>query len=429
MASEVRAVCTTSSPSPGHTEAGSSPTVTVGGITYRLPFADLLPALPDDDLSALRGDIRERGIVVPIVIDEHHNVIDGANRLRIADELGIRNLRADIRPGLSDAEKEELAEDLNLHRRHLSREQLREVIRRRLQRHPERSNRQIAAEIGVRHETVGVVRSQLAATGEIRQLSKTVGRDGRARTTTPARRAVYCFTPTDVARATEVAKAAEAEPEKYGHLLEAMGRTGRVAGVHRNLMVARKAERIAAEPPPLPGGRYRVIIADPPWAYDSRAADVSHRAANPYPQMSIDAIRALPVASLAHDDAILWLWTTNSHLREAFTVLDAWGFRHKTILTWAKDRIGTGDWLRGRTEHCLFAVRGRPVVTLIGQSTLLEAPMREHSRKPDEFYALVESLCPAPMGGRLELFARQARPGWISFGSEPEHFAMAEGAQ
>ena len=81
MASEVRAVCTTSSPSPGNPEAGTLPTVTVGGITYRLPFADLLPALLDDDLSALRGDIRERGIVVPIVIDEHHNVIDGANRL------------------------------------------------------------------------------------------------------------------------------------------------------------------------------------------------------------------------------------------------------------------------------------------------------------------------------------------------------------
>jgi ParB family chromosome partitioning protein len=127
MASEVRAVCTTSSPSPGNPEAGTLPTVTVGGITYRLRFADLLPALSDDDLSALRGDIRERGIVVPIVIDEHHNIIDGANRLRIAAELGIRNLRADIQPGLSDAEKEELAEDLNLHRRHLSREQLREV--------------------------------------------------------------------------------------------------------------------------------------------------------------------------------------------------------------------------------------------------------------------------------------------------------------
>lgn len=429
MASEVRAVRLTSSPLKGHSDAGSSPTVTVGGITYQLPFEDLLPALADDDLKALRDDIRDRGIVVPIIVDEHHNVIDGANRLRIAAELGIRNLPVDIRPGLSHPEKEELAEDLNLHRRHLSREQLRDAIARRLKRTPEQSDRQIAAAIGVNHETVGDVRKQLTATGEIRQLPKTIGRDGRARTTSPARRVVHCFTAKDIARAGEVAKAADAEPEKYSHLLDAMGRTGRVTGAHRNLLIAKKAEAIAAEPPPLPQGPFRVIVADPPWAYDSRASDVSHRAANPYPQMAIDAIRALPVASLAYDDAILWLWTTNSHLREAFTVVDAWGFRHKTILTWAKDRIGTGDWLRGQTEHCLVAVRGRPVVTLSNQSTLLTAPMREHSRKPDEFYALIESLCPAPMGGRLELFARQARPGWIAFGSEPERFGAAGGAR
>lgn len=426
MASEVRAVRLTSSPLKGHSDAGSSPTVTVGGITYQLPFEDLLPALADDDLKALRDDIRDRGIVVPIIVDEHHNVIDGANRLRIAAELGIRNLPVDIRPGLSHPEKEELAEDLNLHRRHLTREQLRDAIARRLKRTPEQSDRQIAAAVGVDHHTVASIRRGLQATGEFPQLPKTIGRDGRARTTSPARRVVHCFTAKDIARAGEVAKAAEAEPEKYSHLLDAMGRTGRVTGAHRNLLIAKKAEAIAAEPPPLPQGPFRVIVADPPWAYDSRASDVSHRAANPYPQMTIDAIRALPVASLAHDDAILWLWTTNSHLREAFTVVDAWGFRHKTILTWAKDRMGTGDWLRGQTEHCLVAVRGRPVVTLSNQSTLLTAPMREHSRKPDEFYALVESLCPAPMGGRLELFARQARPGWAAMGAEIDRFPAAE---
>jgi N6-adenosine-specific RNA methylase IME4/ParB-like chromosome segregation protein Spo0J len=414
--------------SAGKAEADSVATITVGGITYRLPFADLLPALADDDLNALRDDIGGRGIVVPIVIDEHYNVIDGANRLRIAAALGIRNVRADIRPGLSFAEKEELAEDINLHRRHLSREELRALIRRRLQRHPERSNRQIAKAVGADDHTVAAIRRDLETTAEIPQLPKTVGRDGRARTTTPARRAVHCFTATDVTRAAEVAQAAAAEPEKYGHLLEAMSRTGRAAGAHRNLMVARKAEAIAAAPPPLPRGPFRVIVADPPWAYDSRASDVSHRAANPYPQMALDAIRALPVASVAHDDAILWLWTPNSHLREAFTVLDAWGFRHKTVLTWAKDRIGTGDWLRGQTEHCLLAVRGRPVVTLSNQSTLITGPLREHSRKPDAFYALVESLCPAPMGGRLELFARQARPGWAAMGAEIDRFPAAKKA-
>lgn len=191
MASEVRAVRLTSSPSKGHSDAGSLPSVTVGGITYQLPFEDLLPALGDDDLKALRDDIRDRGIVVPIIVDEHHNVIDGANRLRIAAELGIRNLPVDIRPGLSHPEKEELAEDLNPHRRHLSREQLRDAIARRLKRTPEQSDRQIAAAVGVDHHTVASIRRGLQATGEFPQLPKTIGRDGQIRSPprlAPARR-------------------------------------------------------------------------------------------------------------------------------------------------------------------------------------------------------------------------------------------------
>jgi N6-adenosine-specific RNA methylase IME4 len=80
--------------------------------------------------------------------------------------------------------------------------------------------------------------------------------------------------------------------------------------------------------------------------------------------MSIAQICALNAGPLAHADCLFWLWTTNHHMREAFTVLDAWGFKQKTILTWAKDRMGTGDWLRGQSEHCLLAVRGKPVVEL-----------------------------------------------------------------
>jgi N6-adenosine-specific RNA methylase IME4 len=109
-------------------------------------------------------------------------------------------------------------------------------------------------------------------------------------------------------------------------------------------------------------------------------------------------------------------------------VLAAWFIRHRTILTWSNDSMCTGDWLRGQTEHCLMAVRGKPVVTLSNQTTLLNAPMREHSRKPDEFYALVEGLCPAPLNGRLELFARQARPGWIAAGAEVGKFQAGRDA-
>ena len=184
----------------------------------------------------------------------------------------------------------------------------------------------------------------------------------------------------------------------------------------------KKAHVIAkreAEPPPAIEGPYRVLVIDPPWPYEKRAEDVTHRARLDYPVMDMAAIRALPVAGAAHDDCILWLWTTNAFMREAFSCLDAWGFREKTILTWAKDRMGNGDWLRGKTEHCILAVRGHPKVNLTNQATLLLAPVREHSRKPEEFYALVETLCP---GAKLEFFARERRDGWAAWGAETARF-------
>jgi N6-adenosine-specific RNA methylase IME4 len=144
--------------------------------------------------------------------------------------------------------------------------------------------------------------------------------------------------------------------------------------------------------------------------------DPSHRGTLPYPSMSIANICAMQVGSIACDDCILWSWTTNFHMCHAFTVLDAWGFEHRTILTWVKHKMGTGDWLRGQTEHCLMAGRGRPALNLTGQTTVLHAPARAHSQKPDEFYALVEPLCPAPR--YAELFSRQQRPNWDGHGDE-----------
>ncbi|MCZ6510060.1 MAG: MT-A70 family methyltransferase [Alphaproteobacteria bacterium] len=212
-------------------------------------------------------------------------------------------------------------------------------------------------------------------------------------------------------------EAAEAEPEKYAQFVADMDRTGRVSGPYKRLVVARKAESIRREAPPLPGrGPYRVIVADPPWPYEVRLADPSHRGTTPYPQMSIEQICSLDVGRIAHDDCLLWLWTTNHHMREAFTVLDAWGFEQRTILTWFKDQMGIGKWLRGQTEHVLMAARGRPIVELTNQTTALPAPRRAHSQKPDEFYEFVERLCPATR--YAELFQRTSRLNWDGHGDE-----------
>lgn len=166
-----------------------------------------------------------------------------------------------------------------------------------------------------------------------------------------------------------------------------------------------------------PNGRYHVLVIDPPWQYEKRAEDATHRGRCPYPTMPTDEIAAMEIP--AEEDAIVWLWTTNAFMHDAYHILDAWGFTPKTILTWVKDRMGTGDWLRGRTEHCILAIRGKPIVDLTNQTTALNAPLREHSRKPDEFYALVDALCP---GKKIDIFSREARDGWDQWGGEVDVF-------
>jgi N6-adenosine-specific RNA methylase IME4/ParB-like chromosome segregation protein Spo0J len=217
---------------------------------------------------------------------------------------------------------------------------------------------------------------------------------------------------TTIERAEAVIEAAEEEPEEYGHLVEQMDRSGKVAGAFRRLTVLRQARELEAAPPVLPSGPFQVIVADPPWRYDSGGS-------LPYPTMDTDDIKAMPVRDIAADDAVLWLWATNAHLRVAFDVVEAWGFEYRALLTWVKDRMGTGEWLRGQTEHCLLAVRGRPVFVSGTHTTVLQATRREHSRKPEEFYHVVEATSP---GSRIELFCRERRNGWSAYGNDMGRF-------
>jgi N6-adenosine-specific RNA methylase IME4 len=131
--------------------------------------------------------------------------------------------------------------------------------------------------------------------------------------------------------------------------------------------------------------------------------------------MTLDEIKALPVAGLAHEDAILWLWTTIAHQESVYGIARAWGFEHKSTLTWDKVHMGLGDWLLCQTEHCLLCARGKPVHRLTNQRTMLRVAAGRHSAKPEEFYNRVDATCP---GSKLEIFARRTRPGWTCWGNE-----------
>ena len=226
-------------------------------------------------------------------------------------------------------------------------------------------------------------------------------------------------------KAEAIVDAAEAEPERFGKLLDAMDRTGRANGVYRRLRNIQQAEAIRAEPPPLPGnGPYRAGMIDIPWAYEPDDENAPERGVLPYATLSIEQACALNVGSIMHEDAILGMWVTNYILSRGdhATVLRAWGFEPKTVVTWPKDHVGRGHWALGETEHLVIAVRGKPIVTLAGHTTLLKGPFHLvrkglHSTKPVEAYIYFESRVPAPR--YADLFSRyQHNERWDCHGDQ-----------
>jgi N6-adenosine-specific RNA methylase IME4 len=170
---------------------------------------------------------------------------------------------------------------------------------------------------------------------------------------------------------------------------------------------------------------YRTLVIDPPWSYDRDGGLGSNRAAaDNYPTMTNAAIAALPVREWSDRQAHLYLWVTNPRLfAEAGDglgprgIMDAWGFRYVTMLTWHKlGAPGLGWYFRGDTEHVLFGIRGRlPIAAELRESNHFAAPRTVHSAKPDRFYELVERVSPGPY---LEVFARRRRYGWDVWGDE-----------
>ncbi len=195
----------------------------------------------------------------------------------------------------------------------------------------------------------------------------------------------------------------------------------------------------ALEVPALPtiDGGYSTILADPAWRFTNRTGKVApeHRRLDLYDTMTTDQIAGLPVADVAADNAHLYLWVPNALLPDGLRVLEAWGFRYISNIVWAKrrkdggpDGRGVGFYFRNVTELILFGVRGSMRTLPPARSTvnLIETRKREHSRKPDEQYELIESCSPGPY---LEVFARYPREGWHVWGNEADPDVTPRGKQ
>lgn len=175
--------------------------------------------------------------------------------------------------------------------------------------------------------------------------------------------------------------------------------------------------------------RFATILADPPWQFTNKTGKVApeHKRLSRYPTLTFDEIEALPVPRISREKAHLYLWCPNALLPQGLAVMQAWGFTYKSNLVWHKvrkdggsDGRGVGFYFRNVTELILFGVRGKNARTLAPgrrQVNLLATRKREHSRKPDEQYEIIEACSPGPY---LELFARGTRDGWTTWGNQAD---------
>ena len=178
--------------------------------------------------------------------------------------------------------------------------------------------------------------------------------------------------------------------------------------------------------------RFATVLADPPWQFQNRTGKMApeHKRLSRYPTMTLQEIKDLPVEAIVKDTAHLYLWVPNALLSEGLQVMEHWGFTYKTNLIWYKirkdggpDRRGVGFYFRNVTEMILFGVRGKNARTLQpgrSQENIILSRKREHSRKPDEQYEIIESCS---WGPRIELFARGTRKGWFSWGNQADEYS------
>lgn len=360
-------------------------------LTIDPEFKALIPPLAPDEYAQLEANIRAEGCRDPLVLWDGI-IIDGHNRYEICTKhgIGFECIRKQFE---SREDAMDWMDKNQLGRRNLTADAFKLLLGRRARR----------AMIGAGKRT------DLSQIDKGRDVAK-VAKDHAVSTPTAYR----------------AAKFAE-EVEKTPELQKAIAERKPVLQAKREIKEAKREERreenrakVAEAKAPeeiiQAGAKFATIVIDPPWDWgDEGDQDQLGRARPDYATMSIDELCKLPVRDLADEDCHIYLWITNRSLPKGFRLLDAWGFRYITALTWVKPHFGMGNYFRGQSEHILFGVKGSQPLKRKDVGTIFSAPRgpNGHSSKPVEFYELVESCSPGP---HLEMFSRCEREGWKTWG-------------
>ncbi|KWF28397.1 S-adenosylmethionine-binding protein [Burkholderia cenocepacia] len=374
----------------------------VGGFAIHAA-ANLFPAMTDAEFEEFKEDIRRNGQQVPILVQKGQ-LVDGRHRYRACCELGIEPKVEEVP---ADQSIKRLVISLNQHRRHLTESQ-RAMIAARL----------ANINFGGNQHTGGLSQQQAADELDVSIASVERAKSVLVRGTDELIQAVDAGQ-IDVSNGAALAKLPQPFQRKVmsdvekGILKEAKEIRKAIKAERREQCLASLAVKRANSKPLDPKqGPFSVIYADPPWDY-IREEQLG------YTTMTLDEICKMPVNELATEDAVLFLWCSASLPQEALDVIKAWGFTFKTQAIWNKMHAGTGSYFRVQHEHLMIATRGNVPEVPYGarMPSVFEEPRREHSRKPDFAYEMIETMYPEL--NKIELFCRgEPRTGWAGWGNE-----------
>lgn len=362
------------------------------------PLCELFPPMDEEDFARLVEDIRQNGLIEPIIVYEGDTILDGRNRFAACQEAGVKPVFAEF----VGQDPVAFVFSKNLSRRHLNESQRAMLGTRLATLRPGRPDRSEALSV-----------SQQVAGDTVRVSTRTIRKAKRVLDSGDAN--LINSVESGKVSVSLAAKIAKLPPEQR----EAVLNENRPDHAVKKVIRRQKEEALATKILELPDMQFGVIYADPAWRFDTFSENGKDRSAeNHYPTQGTDEIIGFDVGSISADDAVLFMWATAPMIEDALSVMSAWGFTYKSQCVWIKDRIGTGYWFRNQHEILLVGTRGKVPAPAPGTQwpSVIDAEVEEHSVKPDIFYELIEQYYPNLP--KIELNARRSRRGWARFGLE-----------
>jgi len=389
------------------------------------PHQYLIPPMSEEDYHNLVEDIKRNGILQPIDITYNNVILDGHHRVKAAKELGIKEVEVRI-PELLYVDEDEYLISVAMNKRHLTEGQKAVLAN---------EYRKILSEKAKKQRAADAIEKRWKP--EQKYLSTTVTdkyNEGQEVDTRKEASDKFKVSERKVRTVQEIEKTAPEVYEKLGSgdlqiheakIIAQLPEDKREAVLEKKLETKKDIRSIVREinnveknqnVKPIPDGKFSIIYADPPWQYEF-SISTSRGTENHYPAMELEKIKEIKVP--AANNAMLFLWAPAPLIRQGLEVLEAWGFSYHTNMVWLKDKVGMGYYARMKHELLLIGTKGDGIGTPLPENrpeSVIFAERTEHSKKPDIFYEIIEKMY--PKHSKIELFARNKREGWETWGNE-----------